>query len=377
MEVKKRLEHLRNVMEEKQLTAILITDPYNQHYISGFKAVIYSRPIYYLITRQETALVVPGLEEEHARAKSVVDRICVYYEHPEKAGEGIDPIRTLLQYLQSLGMSGKIGVEFPSMSLTLGGALKQADWELIDISEAIMGQRAVKNERELKTIREAGHLASLALRASLEAARVGITELEIDHIGNIAVLEEVSKTDPDAVVTLDVISPSGIERSLLPHVFSTTKKVEKGDIIIHSRQLSLNGYKAESERTFFVGEPTERQKAAFEVMVSAQQAALDSIKAGIPMKEVDKAARSVIQKAGYGEYAIHRSGHSIGLAVHEPPYLRFDENAPLLEGMVFTIEPGFYVPGIGGFRHSDTIIVTRSGYEMVTNYPSLLHDLIL
>ncbi|MGE5704291.1 MAG: M24 family metallopeptidase, partial [Clostridia bacterium] len=225
--------------------------------------------------------------------------------------------------------------------------------------------------------RQAGKLVSMAVMSSLAEVKAGISELEMDHYGNKAVLQEVSRLYPDAVVALGVMSPSGVERTLLPHVFSNTRKLEHGDVVIHTRQLSLNGYIAECERTFFVGEASERQKEAFAVMVAAQQAALATIKAGVPMSEVDRAARTLIQQAGFGEYAIHRTGHSIGLAPHEPPFFRFDEHAPLQEGMVFTVEPGFYVPGIGGFRHSDTVIITKDGYEMITEGPRDLETLTL
>ncbi|WP_429845122.1 M24 family metallopeptidase [Brevibacillus sp. FIR094] len=163
----------------------------------------------------------------------------------------------------------------------------------------------------------------------------------------------------------------------MPHVFSGMRKLEKGDILIHTHHVLFQGYIAECERTCFVQEASERQRAAFGVMQRAQQAALDVIKAGVPMCEVDRAARSIIQEAGFGDFAIHRSGHSIGLDIHEPPFFRFDEEALLEEGMVFTVEPGFYVPGLGGFRHSDTVIVTRDGYELITDVPRDLDSMIL
>ncbi|MGG1249777.1 M24 family metallopeptidase [Brevibacillus agri] len=214
------------------------------------------------------------------------------------------------------------------------------------------------------------------MQASLSAIRPGASELEVDDAGRTAVLREAAKRYPNAVVHPQSITPSGVARSIMPHVFSTTRKLERGDVLIHTHHAVVHGYIAECERTCFVEEATERQKEAFAVMLRAQQAALETIKAGVPMREVDRAARAVIQAAGYGEYAIHRTGHSIGLDIHEPPFFRFDEEALLQEGMVFTVEPGFYVPELGGFRHSDTVIVTRDGCEPITHVPRDLVSMI-
>lgn len=127
---------------------------------------------------------------------------------------------------------------------------------------------------------------------------------------------------------------------------------------------------------FFVGQPTEQQKTAFQAALEAQLTALEVIKAGISAKEVDNAARKVFQEAGLEEYSIHRTGHGIGIGLHEEPSLRFDNDLILQEGMVFTIEPGIYIPGVGGFRHSDTVILTDKGTELITEYPREMRDLI-
>jgi Xaa-Pro dipeptidase len=376
MSVSNRLSALRHFMTEKNVDAVVVTSPDNQFYYSGFKALIYSRPIYFVITRYETAYIVPGLEEEHAHAEANVDRVFVYYEHPEKEVEGKDATLALLNYLNTVKGLKKLGTEFVNTPLHLCNAFENSGWILTDTSTFIAKQRAVKDEHELSVMREAGRLVSLALSSSLATAKEGVTELELDNAGTSALFEEVSRVHPNATLDLLVMSPSGPVRSIMPHVFSNTRKLQNGDVIIHSRQVALNGYRAECERTFMIGEPTDKAKHAFEIAVEAQSAALAAIKAGVTMKEVDGAARSIIQKAGYGEYSIHRTGHSIGISVHELPSLRFDEEGILEENMAFSIEPGIYIPGVGGFRHSDTIIVTKDGYELITEYPSEVKELL-
>lgn len=143
-------------------------------------------------------------------------------------------------------------------------------------------------------------------------------------------------------------------------------------MVIHTRQVAVEGYRAELERTLIVGDPTPEQERAFAVMHEAQQAAMRAVKPGAAMRGVDAAAREIIAAAGYGAHAIHRSGHGIGIGVHEQPFLRFDNPEALVPGMVVTIEPGFYVPGLGGFRHSDTLAVTDVGSELLTEYPRSL-----
>lgn len=368
---------MQKLMEEQGLSAILLTSPNNQYFFSNFKAIIYSRPIFYIYSQKETAYIVPALEEEHAKHFAQVDRIIGYYEHPEKSELGTNPVASLLGYMQAYGPGGKLGVEYSSVSMKLEKALLEAGWELIDVSAELLNARVVKDAEELNLLRQASELVSLAVQASLDIVRPGVTELEIDQAGHKAALEEASRRFPEMIAGVNAMTPSGIERSVLPHVYSNTRKLEQGDILIHTHHVLLNGYIAECERTCFVGTATDKQKEAFEVMVAAQQAALATIKAGVPMCEVDRAARAVIQKAGYGEYAIHRTGHSMGLDVHEPPFFRFDEQALLKEGMVFTVEPGFYVPGLGGFRHSDTVIVTANGCEVITQVARDFESMVL
>jgi len=156
----------------------------------------------------------------------------------------------------------------------------------------------------------------------------------------------------------------------MPHVFSNTRPIQTGDVIIHSRQVALNGYRGESERTCFLGSPSQQQVEMFHIMLEAQLAGLEALRPGVPMKEVDKASRTVFQRAGLGKYFIHRTGHGLGISVHEPPFLRFDEDMLVKEGMVFTVEPAIFIPGLGGFRHSDTAIVTAHGNRITTEHPN-------
>jgi Xaa-Pro dipeptidase len=273
------------------------------------------------------------------------------------------------------GVKGAIGVEKSFFPLYLYEEIKK-NFDIIDIGEEIKKMRYIKDEKELEFIRKAGEIVKIGVEASLSIASPGVTEIEIDIKGLQAILYEASKF-PKIIITSESMTPTGIERTVMPHISSTTRKLNERDIGIHSRQAIFNGYRAELERTFFIGKPTIEQKNAFEIAKNAQEVAIDEIRAGIQAKEVDAKARSIFQKNGYGKYAIHRTGHGIGIGVHEEPYLRFDEDLILQENMVFTIEPGIYIKKIGGFRHSDTIIVHKKKSEIVTNYPRDIESLTL
>ncbi|GED67979.1 peptidase M24 [Brevibacillus reuszeri] len=376
MNFQNRVEKLRVFMEKENLAAVLLTDPISQCYITGFEIITYSRPIFTIVTKQECILIVPGLEEEHAKLHARFDQLVVYYEHPEKASQGTDPIALILQCLQPLAGKGRLGMESRSLPFALASILQSKNWELADVSAEMNHSRAIKDAQEQDKMRQVCSLAVGSVQAAFRALAVGMTERELENAAASAIYQEASTLYPGSSFFTGGMNPTGSERTILPHVFSSLKKVERCDGLIITRITSLDGYKGECERTCFVGEPSAKQRELFEVMVNAQKAAFATIKAGVLASDVDFAARSVIQEAGYGEYAVHRTGHSIGLTLHESPFFRFDDSTILQEGMAFTVEPGIYVPGIGGFRHSDTVLVTKDGYEMLTECPRSIEELV-
>jgi Xaa-Pro dipeptidase len=370
-----RIEAFRRYMEEQDLALGLITIPDDQYYLSGFKAIVYSRPIDVVITPERTALIVPALEEAHARDEAKFDDLFVYYEHPEKAGGGTSHVEHLDTILSRLPRKSRLGVQAAGCSLALARHVMDAGFALVDVGPKIAAMRAIKDAAEIEIMFEAGRLASLGVGASLAALRPGITEMEIDGVGNEAILAEVSAKHPGATVDLFAMSPTGPVRTVMPHVFSNTRAMQKGDILIHSRQVALNGYRGESERTCFLGKPDARQREIFAIMLEAQLAGLEALRPGVSMKAVDQASRSVFQKAGLGEYFLHRTGHGLGISVHEPPFLRFDADDRVEPGMVFSVEPAVFIPGLGGFRHSDTAVVTETGNQITTPHPNGLESM--
>ncbi|MGE5561159.1 MAG: M24 family metallopeptidase [Chloroflexota bacterium] len=376
MDTTGRIAALRRTLDERGIGAALLMNPDNLFYISGFKALIYSRPILLIIEPNQTLLIIPALEEDHAAHEAAVDQLLVYYEHPEMAEYGASHLEYLDAVMKRMASGTRIGVELGQAPAATVDYLRGLGLEPVDIGGDIKRMRAIKTPDEIAAIRLAAGLVDLAVRESLAAIRPDVTEMEVDARGNAALFEAIAARHPGATVDITVMTPSGPERSVMPHVFSNTRRLAAGDVIIHSRQVGLNGYRAECERTCFLGRPTGECERAFKVMQEAQRAAMDRLRPGVAMMDVDRAAREVIRAGGFADYAIHRAGHAIGVSAHEEPYLRFDAEAPVEAGMVFSIEPGFYVPGLGGFRHSDTLVVTTAGAEIITNYPRELTDLV-
>ena len=368
-----RIQALRSHMARYELDACLLSSPENMQYMSGFQAITYSRPIFFLVNHTSTCLIIPALEEAHADLDSTgVEQLRVYYEHPEKvsvAGSPLDHLRQLLP------QGTRLGVEFSAITLRMADTLRALGCQLSDLSDTLKSMRYVKDSQELDCIREGGRLCRYAFEKTLEHARAGVSEMELEQYGTQALYELLGDDYPYAFSSPSCITPSGVERTIMPHVYSSCRRLARGDMVIHVRKPAINGYHAELERTFFIGRPTDPAKRAFCAMVEAQLEVFERVRPGVSAADLDQAGRDVLRKYGYGDYAIHRIGHGQGLGRHEEPYLSCQTDMVLQENMVFTVEPGIYIPGVGGFRHSDTIIVTKTGFENVTAFPRALDEL--
>lgn len=376
MNTSQRITQLREVLKARNLDAAIIFNFENQYYFSGLKAITYSRPMILVVEENKQSLIIPKVEENHAKEKTDVDSLYIYQEVRNSSGESTDYKALFNDVLSKLNDNSKVGIEYSSLPTDFTMSLQSQGFEIEDIQQDVVDLRSIKSEEEIEAIKTSGDLVSGALKNTLENSSINASEVDIDYFGNQFLFDEISKKFTNSTLDYFVMSPSGIERTNMPHVFSNTRRLEEGDVIIHSRQVGLNGYRAECERTYFVGEPSEKQKEVFDVMLRAHNAALDFIKVGVTAKEVDEAALRVIREAGLEKYVSHRTGHGIGIGQHEEPYLRFDNDLELKAGMVFCIEPGIYVPGVGGFRHSDTVVLREDRTEIITEYPRKLEQLI-
>jgi Xaa-Pro dipeptidase len=363
----KRIERLREQLAGQGLDSAVIISPANIAYLCGFQALMYSRPIYLVIDGFGANLVVPGLEEEHASHVPGIDRVIVYYEHPERGKAGENGPDTLVDYLKTAKLKS-VGLVYGIAPIALREHIEAAGLSTGDITATILRMRVIKDEHEIASMKQAAALAKIGVMATLEAAAPGLSQLAIESLGTNAILEAAATITPDSTINLLQFTTSGPETSL-PHLITTTRRLNNPELLIHSRQVSVDGERAELERTFALGSMDAKTLDIFNVAEAAQIAAIEACRPGRPMSEVDSAARLIIQQAGYGDYSIHRTGHGLGIEAHEAPYIRWDNLAPLEVGMVVSIEPGIYIPGVCGARHSDTVVITAHGPETITDAP--------
>ena len=377
------MRHERVLYDVRQagVDALIVLAPANTYYVSGFRAITYSRPVLVVVT-DHPALIIPELEESHARLRSAIRTIRTYSDMALGGLTGRSTFQLAIDLtvdvMRDLGLHGKrVGFETTSFTVDGHAYLTQAWGEpLVPVKGLIERLRTVKDEEELHLIRVGCELAEHGMRVEVDDSVPGTAEVEIMARGNAAMLELAARRFPDLHITSGSRPVSG-EKSVLPHSIPSGRRLQRGDVVIHGTGCVVEGYYSEDERTIFVGPPTSEQRRLFDVMARAQQSAVDAIRPGVKCQEIDRTARGVIEQAGYGPQFMHRTGHGIGIDIHEAPYFSASDETGLRPGMGMSVERGVYADGGGGSRHSDTIIVTQSGADVLTKFPKTLAELVV
>ena len=226
-------------------------------------------------------------------------------------------------------------------------------------------------------VRQAARYADLGMQKIIHTAYNGVSEVEIFSLGRSVQLQIIKETEFDPLNTSVLTAAWPARLGTQPHgVPRIADRLGDGPHIGLSF-LRANGYAAECERTFFVASPSPNMKDMFAVMLEARKRALAVVRPGVPCGDIDRAANGFLRQEGLGDYLLHRTGHGFGLGNHEGPWVAEGSPDVLEENMLISVEPGLYIPGLGGFRHSDTILVTADGYECLTQYPTELEALTL
>ncbi len=223
--------------------------------------------------------------------------------------------------------------------------------------------RKVKDQKEIHLIREACKIADIGMQTAAETIRPGIKEKEVA-----AEVEYAMRKAGSDGTAFDTIVASGL-CCAYPHGTFLERTIQEGDLVVVDLGATYKFYRSDITRTFTVGKPTEKQRKLFETIKLAHQKALETMKPEVLARDVDKAARQVIENAGFGDYFVHNLGHGVGLEVHEAPILSPDSKDVLEAGNVVTVEPGIYLPGFCGARIEDTMFVAKDGAEKLTNVP--------
>lgn len=368
------------------LSGVVLFDADYIKYYTGFTFIPTERPMAFVMNASgERALFVPRLELEHAESNALVDRVDHYQEYPDDP----HPMVLLARVLERMGIRGDVLADsdgYPWILGYRGPALSEiTDFKMQNVRSFVEDQMAVKSETEIALIRESVRWANLAHMLLQRYTVVGATETEVS--------DRASREATAAM--LDAIGPiyraqsawfSGAtagyrgqigRNSAIPHALANNMTFQPGDVLVTGATAPVWGYLCELERTMILGRPSEEQRQYFEHMLALQETALEAIAPGKPCSEVDRAVRAYFEKHDLMKFWKHHSGHCIGIRYHEGPFLDTGDPTLIQPGMVFTVEPGLYVPGIGGFRHSDTVLVTEEGIEMLTYYPRDLASLTL
>ena len=371
---------------ERGLAGVVLFDPTYVLYYTGFAFVPTERPIACILGVDGTrALVVPRLEVEHAETRSTLDRVEHYLEYPGDP-RAEDVVR---RTLTDLGLTGRIGADqdgYPWILGYRGPTLSDlAGAEVVRVVEEIEAQMAIKSDAEIVLIRESVRWAHLAHRLLQRYTRVGATETEVSQRAS----DEATFSMLDAIGEIyRAQSPfsSGTHagyrgqigrNAAIPHALAGNLAFNMGDVLVTGASAPVWGYLSELERTMFVGPPTSDQERMFGHMLALQELAFAAIRPGAACSDVDKAVRAYYDAHDLWPHWRHHTGHAIGLRYHEGPFLDSGDDTTIRPGMVFTVEPGLYSPELGGFRHSDTVLVTESGVEILTYYPRDLASLII
>ena len=364
----------------------MLFDPTYVLYYSGFAFVPTERPIAFLLGPDGTrALVVPRLEVEHAESASTLDRVEHYLEYPgDPRAEDV-----LAHTLADMGFAGSIGADQDGYPWILGyrgptlSALAGAT--VVRVAEAIEAQMAIKSAAEIALIRESVRWANLAHRLLQRYTRAGVTETEVSQRAS----DEATFAMLDAIGEIyRAQSPfshgahAGYRGQIgrnaaIPHALAGNLVFREGDVLVTGASAPVWGYLSELERTMFVGEPTGEGERMFAHMLALQDLAFEAIRPGALCSAVDDAVRAYFAAHGLWPHWRHHTGHAIGLRYHEGPFLDSGDDTEIRPGMVFTVEPGLYSPELGGFRHSDTVLVTDSDVELLTYYPRDLASLVI
>ncbi len=358
-----RLSQLRSFMEEQKADAVLVTLPMHVYYLTGFNTNPHERFLGLVIPRDgEPVLIVPALDKDAAMAASSVTNIQTHSDTQ-------NPYQVLKQALPA-GIA-KLAVEKSHLTMQIYERMvDELDIAaFVDVEEPLRQMRLKKSPEEASKIRKACEVIEEVLRQGLSRVKAGVTEADM-----VAELEYLMKKLGSQGPSFSTMVLSGAN-SALPHGKPGTKKIEHGDLLLFDMGVYLNGYVSDITRTFAVGDINERQKEIYDAVLRANLAAIKEVRPGVTLAHLDQTARDVIVESGYGEYFTHRLGHGMGMDVHEYPSVHGANQDKLVSGMVFTIEPGIYLPGVGGVRIEDDVFVTDNGVELLTSYPKELQIL--
>ena len=348
-----RVNKLQAQLEENEIDALLVTKRENIRYLSGF-------------TGSSGVIVITSNS-----ASFITD--FRYTEQANDQVKGYDIIELDTSLIKSVAdvvsreSIKRLGIEQDAMTVGQYRAYeKEVDAQLIETSGIVEKLRLIKDESEIKIMKEAAAIADAAYTHIQTFIRPGRTEREVANE-----LEMFMRSKGADSSSFDIIVASGL-RSALPHGVASDKVIQTGELVTLDFGAYYKGYCSDITRTLAIGPVSDELRQIYDTVLRAQLAGVEGIRAGITGIEADALTRDIIKEAGYGEYFGHSTGHGLGMEVHEAPGLSFRSDTVLEPGMVVTIEPGIYINGVGGCRIEDDVVITEDGCYLLTQSPKEL-----
>ena len=357
-----RLDQLNASLRASGLDAVILNPGPTLTHLTGLHFHLMERPVVLMFAKdQDPAIVLPELELQKVASLPYKLQVFAYPENPSE-WDGV-----FRRAAQSLNLDGKqIGVEPRQLRLLefrhVKASAPEADYP--DASEVLSSLRLRKDKTEVDAMRRAVKIAQEALEATIPLIKMGMTEKELSSELVVQLLRHGS--EPEMPFSPIV---SGGPNSANPHASPTERRLQAGDLLVVDWGATYDGYISDLTRTFAVGDVDEEYRKIHEIVQEANAAGRAAARPGVSCASVDKAARDVIEKSGYGTYFTHRTGHGIGMEGHEEPYMRGDNMQLLEPGMAFTVEPGIYLPNRNGVRIEDNVVITETGADVLSDMP--------
>jgi len=354
-----RVDRLRYALRQEQIDALLVSEPANVTYLTGFRG----DDSYLLVDQDHLCLITDSRYIEQASAEA---------PQCELIRRNGSIVKETAQTFGRLGATS-LGFEAASMSFSSFRELAEALGGVAPVPKKGLVEklREVKDEEEIERIRKAAALADAALKALRSQIAPGATERELANRIEFALRDEGARRSAFEPIV------AARQHSSLPHAQATDARIAPGDAVLIDWGAERDLYCSDCTRVFFLAAPDARWREVYATVRRAQELAIEALRAGAAMRDVDGAARRHISQAGYGSNFGHGIGHGVGLRVHESPAMNERAEGALAEGMVVTVEPGIYLPGWGGVRIEDLVVVRKDGAEVLTSLPKELDAVIL
>lgn len=363
--MEERLKKLSRWIKEQRIDVAWITSTVNVYYLTGCYIVPHERLFgLWVFAEQDPIFLCPKMEQAAVKNSGWRYDI-ISYDDSE------DPWELIQNKLSHrfVGAPQTMAIEKEHVTCARMEQLQSfwPDISLVRVDDVLKRFRLVKQPQEIKWLKQAAAFADEAMLIGIESVYDGCTELEIA-----LEIETAMKKRGIQEMSFGTVVLFG-SRTALPHGVPSDRKLTYGDLILIDLGVKVAGYCSDLTRTFAFGAITEKQKEMYHAVLNAQQVALAQCKPLIQISQLDVATNQSLDEAGYGEYVLHRTGHGLGLEIHEAPSIDDNSQEKLQPGVVITIEPGIYIPDVGGIRIEDDVYITDSGHDVLTQFPKELY----